>query len=175
MNAHQGMFSYLQWIDRQAVGHAVGLPRTDHIEATWQAILFRVGDQRMLVPLDQVRAIVPPPRQVHIPGAKNWVLGLANMRGELTGVFDLSLFFFDRPAEINRQSVVLVAKNRGFGVAFLVDRSFGIRQVSFRSEREVADHELLGVDRLASVDEEELPVLNLDELIENDRFLNAVA
>lgn len=175
MTSFQGAFAYLQWLDREAEQHAVGLPRSDRVESTWQAVLFRVGDQKMLVPLDQIKAIVPPPRLVHIPGAKAWVMGLANMRGELTGIFDLSLFFYDTPAEITRQSVVLVAKARGFGAAFLVDRSYGIRQIYFSSERPATDQPLSAVERVAMVNDEEVPVLNLESLIGSDAFMNAVA
>lgn len=175
MTPFQGAFAYLQWLSREAEQHAVGLPRNDRVEATWQAVLFRVNDRKMLVPLDQVKAIVPPPRLVHIPGAKNWVMGLANMRGELTGIFDLSLFFYDQPVEITRQSVVLVAKARGFGAAFVVDRSYGIRQIYFSSERPATDQSLSAIERIASIDGEEIPVLNLESLVGSDTFMNAVA
>lgn len=175
MTASQGAFAYLQWLDREAAEHAIGLPRNDKVEATWQAVLFKVGGRRMLASLDQIKAIVPPPRQVRIPGTKDWVMGLSNMRGELTGIFDLSLFLFDQPAEITRQSVTLVVKSRGFGAAFLVDRSFGIRQVYYSSERPAPDGSLSAVERIAQVDAEDLPVLNLESLVDSDVFMNAVA
>jgi len=175
MSSVQGAFAYLQWLSHEAELHAVGLPRNDRVESTWQAVFFRVGERKMLVPLDQVKAIVPPPRLVRIPGAKSWVMGLANMRGELTGVFDLSLFFFDEAAEITRQSVVLVAKARSFGAAFMVDRSYGIRQINYSSERPAQDQTLSAVERLATVDDEEVPVLNFELLIDGDAFMNAVA
>jgi twitching motility protein PilI len=169
------VFEYIRWIEVQAKTHAVGMPKSGKVESTWQAILFRTGQQRMLVPLVQVRAILPPPKQVSVPGAKPWVTGLANLRGDLTGIYDLSRFFFDQPAEPNRHSVVFLAKTQRFGAAFLVDRSYGIRQIPFSTERGVAKSRWVGVLREAHVDNEWLPILNLDALTESDHFMNAVA
>lgn len=169
------LFDYLCWVESEAVAHAVGMPKTDKVESTWQAVLFRTGGRRMLVPLVQVRAILPPPRQVHIPGAKPWVVGLANMRGELTGVYDLARLFFDLPSEPSRHSVVFLAKTQRFSAAFIVDRSYGIRQIPFSAERAVKEPRLQGVLREVRMDNDWLPILNLDTLIQSDQFMNAVA
>ena len=175
MTAPTNAFDYLLWIQDEAAAHAVGMPKSDQVEPTWQAVLFRAGGQQMLVPLIQVRAILPPPHQVRIPGAKSWIAGLANMRGELTGVYDLARLYFQLPAEQTRHSVVLLAKNPRFSVAFLVDRSYGIRQVPFSAERSIQDIHLTGVLREAWVENEWVPILNLDVLTESDQFMNAVA
>ncbi|WP_407275593.1 chemotaxis protein CheW [Halothiobacillus sp. DCM-1] len=168
-------FEYLRWIESEAKAHAVGMPKTDQVELTWQAVLFRSGGQRMLVPLIQVRAILPPPRQVRVPGAKPWVIGLSNMRGELTGVYDLSRFFFDHPSEPGRHSVVFLAKAHRVHAAFLVDRSYGIRQIPYSAERPVSQARLLGVQREAWIDNDWLPIVNFEALTETDAFTNAVA
>ncbi|MBD3815256.1 MAG: chemotaxis protein CheW [Halothiobacillus sp.] len=169
------LFDYLCWVESEAAAHAVGMPKTDKVESTWQAVLFRAGGRRMLVPLVQVRAILPPPRQVRIPGAKSWVVGLANMRGELTGVYDLARLFFDLPSEPSRHSVVLLAKTQRFSAAFIVDRSYGIRQIPFSAERAVKEPHLQGVLREVRMDNDWLPILNLEALVESDQFMNAVA
>ncbi len=169
------LFEYIRWIELQANAHAVGMPKSEKVESTWQAILFRVGGQRMLVPLIQVRAILPPPKQVRVPGAKSWVKGLANLRGDLTGVYDLSQLFFEQPAQTSRHSVVFVAKTQRFGAAFLVDRSYGIRQIPYSAERGAATVRWVGVQREALINQEWLPILNLDVLTDSDQFMNAVA
>lgn len=168
-------FEYLRWIESEAKAHAVGMPKTDQVESTWQAVLFRSGGQRMLVPLIQVRAILPPPKQVRVPGAKSWVIGLANLRGELTGIYDLSQFFFEHPAEPSRHSVVFLAKTHRVHAAFLIDRSYGIRQIPYSAERPVSQNRLLGVQREAWIDNDWLPIVNFEALTETDAFTNAVA
>ncbi|MEC9482675.1 MAG: hypothetical protein UMU75_05020, partial [Halomonas sp.] len=77
MQRTEDVFDYLDWLNGQVEAHAVGLPRNEDHVRTWQGILFAVDGRRMLVSLDEVRAIVAPPRQVTLPGAKPWVVGLA--------------------------------------------------------------------------------------------------
>ena len=182
MQQTQDVFDYLAWINDQVDQHAVGLPRNEDHVRTWQGILFAVDGRRMLVALDEVRAIVAPPRMVTLPGAKPWVSGLANLRGELTGVFDLARFWFDAATPASRHSVVFLAKHAQAASAFLVERSYGIRQVPHGEERPLSESEhhrdlavLPGFHQEVRLDEEWLPVLDFRSLLDNDQFLNAVA
>jgi len=182
MQRRDDVFDYLDWLNGQVEAHAVGLPRNEDHVRTWQGILFAVNGRRMLVALDEVRAIVTPPRQVTLPGAKPWVVGLANLRGELTGVFDLARFWFDVETPASRHSVVFLAKRAQAASAFLVERSYGIRQVSYGEERPLSDSEqhadlaaLPGFHQEVRLNEEWLPVLEFRSLLEHDQFLNAVA
>ncbi|MDG4868108.1 chemotaxis protein CheW [Guyparkeria sp. 1SP6A2] len=182
MQHAQDVFDYLGWIVSQVERHAVGLPRVDDHVKTWQGILFAVQGRRMLVALDEVRAILAPPRMVTLPGARDWVVGLANLRGELTGVFDLGRFWFDAPTPASRHSIVFLAKHAVAASAFLVDRSYGIRQVAYGEERPLSDSEhhgdlaaLPGFHQEVRLNEEWLPVLDFRSLLENDGFLNVVA
>lgn len=176
------VFEYLGWIGRQVDRHAVGMPRNeDHVE-TWQGILFAVDGRRMLVALEEVRAIVAPPRLVRLPGARPWVAGLANVRGELTGVFDLARFWFDVSTPPSRHNVVFLARQAQASSAFLVERSFGIRQVARGEERELSESghhrelaSLPGFHQEVRLNGEWLPVLEFRSLLDHDRFLDAVA
>lgn len=182
MQRTEDVFDYLDWLNGQVEAHAVGLPRNEDHVRTWQGILFAVDGRRMLVALDEVRAIVTPPRQVTLPGAKPWVVGLANLRGELTGVFDLARFWFDSPTPASRHSVVFLAKRAQAASAFLVERSYGIRQVPYGEERPLSESEhhgdlaaLPGFHQEVQLNDEWLPVMEFGSLLENDQFLNAVA
>ncbi|MCL7745124.1 chemotaxis protein CheW [Guyparkeria hydrothermalis] len=182
MSHSEDAFDYLDWLNVQVDAHAVGLPRNEDHVRTWQGILFAVDGRRMLVALDEVRAIVTPPRQVMLPGAKPWVVGLANLRGELTGVFDLARFWFDTASPASRHSVVFLAKHAQAASAFLVERSYGIRQVPYGEERPLSESThhgdlaaLAGFHQEVRLNDEWLPVLEFRSLLENDQFLNAVA
>ncbi len=182
MQRTEDVFDYLGWINRQVEKYAVGLPRSEDHVRTWQGILFSVDGRRMLVALDEVRAIVAPPRMVTLPGARPWVSGLANLRGELTGVFDLGRFWFDVATPATRHSVVFLAKHAQAPSAFLVERSYGIRQVARGDERSLTDSEhhrelatLPGLRQEVRLGEEWLPVLDFRSLLDDDQFLNAVA
>lgn len=182
MQRTEDVFDYLGWINRQVDEHAVGLPSSDDHVRTWQGILFAVDGRRMLVALDEVRAIVAPPRMVTLPGARPWVSGVANLRGELTGVFDLARFWFDVTTPESRHSVVFLAKHAQASSAFLVERSYGIRQIAYGDERPLSDSEhhrelasLPGFHQEVRLNEEWLPVLEFRSLLDHDQFLNAVA
>ncbi|MFA7522180.1 MAG: chemotaxis protein CheW [Halothiobacillaceae bacterium] len=176
------VFDYLGWIDAQVKRYAVGLPRNEDHARTWQGILFAVAGRQMLVALDEVGAIVTPPRQVGLPGAKPWVAGLANLRGELTGIFDLSHFWFDAAMPASRHSVVFLARHAQAPSAFLVERSYGIRQIPYGEERLIEDSEQHGdlagqpgFHKEVRLNEEWVPVLELRSLLKDDQFLSAVA
>ncbi|MFP4639699.1 MAG: chemotaxis protein CheW [Guyparkeria sp.] len=182
MQRPEDVFDYLGWIVSQVDQHAVGLPRNEEHVRTWQGVLFSVQGRRMLVALDEVRAILAPPRTVVLPGARNWVIGLANVRGELTGVFDLGRFWFDTPTPASRHGVVFLAKQSAAASAFLVERSYGIRQVAHGGERPLGESEhnrdlasLPGFRQEVRINDEWLPILELRSLLCSDGFLNAVA
>lgn len=180
MERTEDVFAYLRWIDQQVKQHAAGMPEIEKRGEQWQAVAVLIADRRMLVPLDEVRAILPPPRMVALPRAKSWVAGLANMRGELTGVYDLSQFLFDKPNAHSRHNVVLLAKH-DHEVAFLVDRSFGIRLIDYGNEQPVDPDQTPEIDELPGVvqttieEQTRLPILSLKSLMQDEQFSNVVA
>ncbi|HER20364.1 MAG TPA: hypothetical protein ENO14_04865 [Chromatiales bacterium] len=78
--------------------------------------------------------------------------------------------------------MVFLAKRAQASSAFLVDRSYGIRQVPYGEQRPLSASghhaeldSLPGFDREVRLNDEWLPVLDFRGLLENDQFLNAVA
>jgi purine-binding chemotaxis protein CheW len=55
-----------------------------------QVALVGVADQRIGIPVADVREIVPLPEITALPGLPPWLVGLAQVRGELIGVVDLA-------------------------------------------------------------------------------------
>ena len=61
----------------------------------WVGVAFRMGGETFLVAREETREVLGYPAVVtRIPGAKNWVKGLANVRGQLLPMLDL------RPIEL---------------------------------------------------------------------------
>ena len=89
-----------------------------------------VGDQRCMFDLTQVGEIVSVPPLTAVPLARDWYLGLANIRGNLTGVIDLARYMDGAatvPAPDSR--VITFAASLGFHCALLVTRVLGLRQL----------------------------------------------
>ncbi|MDE2148984.1 MAG: purine-binding chemotaxis protein CheW [Gammaproteobacteria bacterium] len=100
-------------------------------EQNWSGLAFRVGDTWLVTPRGEVRESIMPPVLTRVPGARPWLLGLANVRGNLLPVTDLGgllgVRLHERKARENR---VLVLNSDTVPAGFLVDEVAGHRQFS---------------------------------------------
>ncbi len=118
--------------------------RTTGVAATWLAV--EAGEGKYLFPLGHAGEIFPwtPPQPV--PYTAPWFLGVANLRGGLYGVVQLSAFASGVPAapaatEAARMQSRLVAFNELLEVncALLVDRLAGLRGAEAFTASELPD------------------------------------
>ena len=63
-----------------------------------------------------------------VPGAKDWVAGLANLRGQLLPIVDLRQFLGAGSSRNSRTARVLVAESDELLVGIVVDEVFGFRR-----------------------------------------------
>ncbi len=116
--------------------------RTARLDATavqarsWTGLGFRVREQWLVVPREDVREVSVLPRLTRIPGAKPWLLGVANVRGSLLPVTDLGLLLDLPRAPANRNQRVLVLNSETLPAGFLVDEVVGYRQFAPADQRE---------------------------------------
>lgn len=96
----------------------------------WTGLGVRVGERWLLVPQDDVREVITLPTLTRVPGAKPWLLGLANVRGNLLPVCDLRSLLESgaAPVPTTRNSRVLVYNSERRPAGFLVDEVAGYRQ-----------------------------------------------
>ncbi len=105
----------------------------------WVGLGFRIGTQWAVAPRDDVREVITLPLLTRVPGARPWLLGLANVRGNLLPVCDLRrLMHYDDPAA-TRDTRVLVYNSTRIPAGFLVDEVVGYRQFAASEQR----HDLL--------------------------------
>ncbi|RZL86091.1 MAG: chemotaxis protein CheW [Variovorax sp.] len=118
--------------------------RTSEASASWLAV--EAGDSNYLFPLGHAGEIFPwtPPQAV--PYTESWFLGVANLRGGLYGVVQLSAFTSGAAAapaagEGVRAQSRLVALNEMLEVncALLIDRLVGLRGVEAFTESQAPD------------------------------------
>ncbi|WP_225781352.1 chemotaxis protein CheW [Xenophilus sp. Marseille-Q4582] len=105
--------------------------------AAWLAV--EAGSGRYLFPLGQAGEIFPWTAPTPVPYTQPWFLGVANLRGGLWGVAQLSAFLGEPPsrppagpmADAAREQARLVAFNDVLEVncALVVDRLVGLRGV----------------------------------------------
>lgn len=89
--------------------------------------LFEVGGQLVGVPGNSLREIVPTPRTTPLPGLPATLKGIAQIRGELISVVDLSTVIDSKPSTDCRCLAVLESNMGPIGL--LADRTFGFRDI----------------------------------------------
>ncbi|NEV64189.1 chemotaxis protein CheW [Thiorhodococcus minor] len=76
----------LRWLSQPLEGE-------DGEQAAAIAHAFRIGERWLLIPMDLPAEVSPVMASAKLPFTKPWCPGLANFRGELVPVYDLSMLF----------------------------------------------------------------------------------
>ncbi len=98
-------------------------------EFDWQGVVFEIGGQRLVAPMGQVSEILTMPEYTSLPLVKPWMLGIANIRGRLLPLTDLSQFL-QVPSQLSQmaQRKVIVIDHDNMFSGLLVDKVLGIEQ-----------------------------------------------
>jgi twitching motility protein PilI len=120
-------FALLSELESRARAHAFGLPQREEIRTLWHGVGFRLGGLALVAPLGQVREVLVSPSVSRVPGAKEWVTGIANVRGTLLPILDLQGFLSSRPTPRGRRTRILVVEHTGVTAGLLVDEVLGLR------------------------------------------------
>lgn len=94
---------------------------------SWTGLAFRLRDLWLLAPREDVREVIVPPRLTRVPGAKPWMLGVANVRGSLLPVTDLGSLLGWPPSTESRAQRVLTFNSERLPAGLLVDEVAGYR------------------------------------------------
>jgi twitching motility protein PilI len=87
-----------------------------------------IAGQNWLVNMSDISEVLPLPQMTRVPMSKPWFRGVANVRGNLYCVVDMSGYQKKGLLATNNSSrVLLVAEKHGFNAALLVERVFGLR------------------------------------------------
>jgi twitching motility protein PilI len=146
----------------------------------WVGVAFRMGGETFLVAREETREVLGYPAAVtRIPGAKSWVKGLANVRGQLLPMLDLRQFLGSGATTAGRNTRVVVVNHRDIPAGLMVDEVLGFRRFAdaeFNAEPPPTvircDLYLAGAFRRGG---EVWPVLNLKTLVESPSFMQAAS
>src|SRR5512145_3576182 len=106
-------YELLRELDRRARAAAQGQPEAVATGAEWVGVAFRLGGEAFLLAREETREVLAYPTAVtRVPGARGWIRGLSNVRGQLLPVVDLRAFLGAGASTIARSSRVLVANHR---------------------------------------------------------------
>ena len=131
-------YELLKQLDDRCRRNASGLPVAGGVAEDWLGIGFSIKEVPLLARMDEVSEILPMPDTVRVPGVKSWVIGLANIRGNLMPVLDMNAFLHGTPTRIRKESRILVINSRGVVAGLLVDEVFGLRRFKPEEHRDEA-------------------------------------
>ena len=179
MSAINASFKKLQDYEQRSLAFEPG--QIDGMESTgeWAGLIFRIGNVNLACNTKQVKEFLPVPALTPVPGTKPWILGLANIHGELLTIIDLSWFLHGEPSTVNMRTRLLSASLRGRPVGLMVDEVFGQRH--FVSEESDASKLTKGsplknyVNKQYRSGKEVWQELDLETLFSTPEFLNGAA
>jgi twitching motility protein PilI len=178
-NIHRAAFMKLQEYARRGEVFQPGNSNSSSHSHEWSGVTFRLGDSRLACNIERVQEILTPPAATPVPGAKPWILGLANVRGSLMTVVDLAWFINGTPSAVTAQSRLLSTSLHKAPLGLLIDEVFGQRHFieAEASAANLAGSSALGdlVRRKHQVGKEEWLELELDKLFDSQEFLNGAA
>jgi len=173
-------FALLRALERRSRAAMTGSGPHEGEAAEVVCIGFRLGGERLLLERGEVREVLlPPTGMTRVPGARSWVRGLANIRGQLLPVMDLKDFLGAGPTALGRNARILVARGGEFPAGLLADEVFGFRR--FLERERVAVQPLAGLrcERFLSSafrrGDEYWPLFSLQALLDNQEFQLAAA
>lgn len=168
-------FELLLELERRAKAAASGAREAGAGKA-WIGVAFRMGGETFLVARDEAREIMGVPAPLtRVPGSREWIRGLANVRGQLLPVIDLRQYLGSGVTQPGRNTRVIVVNHREIPAGLIVDEVLGFRRFNeqefhgeppptiIRCERYLAGSFRRGT--------EAWPVFSLRRLVESPAFL----
>ncbi len=172
-------FELLQEIERRSRAAMAGQAGGD-LPSEWVGVGFRVGQDQFVADRNQVREVLMlPASMTRVPGAKRWLLGIANLRGHLLPLIDVKMLLGSGRTSLRRVTRVISVHHREIPAGLVVDEVLGFRrfndsefvdrwaETALRCDRFLKGAYQRGADTW--------PIFGLYDLIESNTFLQAAA
>lgn len=147
-------------------------------EHEWVGLAFRLGEEIFVATRDEVREVLVYPEQItRIPGSREWITGLSNVRGQLLPIIDLKAFLGGATTRPGRETRVIVVNHRDIPAGLVVDEVMGFRRFAGDQREQQAPDTMARCERYLRgafrQDSDTLPVFDLTGLVESRQFLKA--
>ena len=144
------------------------LPMQEDAVQYWSGVGFTLDERFYVAPMDEVSEILSVPAYTRVPGVLNWMKGVANVRGRLMTVMDLSRFLGKTSELQEKRRRLLVLDQDDLYTGVIVDEVLGMQQ-SPLAEQDVGPYLRGGYQR----DGEFWSVFSLSRLAQDPRFMQA--
>jgi len=171
-------FALLQQYDQRCRDNARGSPSGEIVEDDWVGIGFYLNGKPLLAKMTDVTEILPPPDTIRVPGVRNWVSGIANVRGALMPILDMQAFLGDNTGRGKKDSRVLVINKENILAGLLVQEVSGMRRFKPDKKKQTVLPEMGSLepylDGIFDDNRTQWSVFSVEKLVTHDRFLNVV-
>lgn len=146
----------------------------------WVGVGFRIGEEQFVADRSQVREVLMLPEEMtRVPGAKRWMLGIANLRGHLLPLVDVKLLLGSGRTALRRTTRVISVNHRDVPAGIVVDEVLGFRRFMDHEFTDAWPETVVRCDRFLTGayqrSEDTWPVFNLFDFVESNLFLQAAA
>lgn len=170
-------FEILARYERLSVVNALTPAENPDAPGIWRGIGFRAGQRLLASGIDEINELLAVPELTHVPGTQPWLLGIANVRGNLVPVVDLARFLFGERTQLAERTRLLIVRQGTGSVALLVDEVFGQRTVDEEQRRAASPEEDPRLARFVDscVGDKQLAIFSMQRLIRAPDFRQAAA
>jgi twitching motility protein PilI len=173
-------FELLAELERRGRAVSAQVSQEGSTGREWVGVALRMAGELFLVAREETREVLGMPSSLtRVPGAKSWIKGLANVRGQLLPIVDLRQFLGSGVTPLTRNTRIVVVNHREIPAGLVVDEVLGFRrfaegEFSGDAPPTVARCErfLAGAFRRTT---EQWPVLSLRSILESSSFSEAAA
>lgn len=172
-------FFLLRDYEKRSLVHAVGLPEQALAQGTWSGIAFSVDEYNLVSEIGHIVEILTVPAVTRVPGAKSWVLGVANVRGTLVPVVDFRKFLGGEATVPTKYTRVLVVQQSGGVVGLMIDEVHGQRHFLIEEECDEGQYAERPIARFLTREyrkgDTTWGALDVARLVHNPDFMQAAA
>ena len=115
-------------LEQKGRRHIVDLATDEDRREYWRAVYFRVADYMFLLDQGDVAELLTLPPITMVPGTKQWVAGVANVRGQLLPIVNFGQFLFQQPVAATKKTRILVVVHDDVRSGLIVDQVYGMRR-----------------------------------------------
>ena len=170
------LFAQLQSYEQRSLSHDAGESQRQQKISNWSGVAFRLREHHLACRIEAIEEIIGLPPWTPIPGTRSWLLGIANVRGNLVPVADLGEYLFGTATAATPRSRLILTRFHSRLAGLIVDEVFGQRH--FHTDDLEADDAWDGT-ALADLVGDSFPVadrrwgvLQLDQLERRADFMN---
>ena len=170
-------FDLLLEIERRCQEKASALPAAETADQEWVGVGFRIGNDKLIAAMDEVKEILDLPECTTVPGVQSWVVGVANVRGSLLPILDMKGFVLGEDIKQRHKGRVIVIDYKGFNTGLVVEEVYGMRHFLLKDETEelpqISESITPYVKKAFRQQSEYWPVFSFVQMARDERFAKA--